>query len=451
MRLHIPTFQTRPLSTLLQRTGALRRYTMSPVLNRRFVRAISLLWCALLFAELLHAGPTWAGRRRSSKDDPDDVPPATVAAPAETSADEHQRRLDAIASLQQLIGSSNTEGEQKAEMLFRLADLYLAEGRAVRDDEVAAGEAASPQQTWMDPWGGSTPPPEDSASKTWFQKAIKLATQITSSFPQYARADEVTFLLGSALREDGQSDEAVRQFSNLVKLYPESRNVPDAYVQIGEYYFDRNEAYQALRAYQHATRFPEYDQRTYANYKLAWCYYNITEYPRAIETMKAVVTDPAAASTAVLRGGRVLREEALVALVTFFADAGDLVEAETYFGKPGERSLYLQTLERAAFNDMQSGRYEESINLYTRLIRESDNSVDIARYQQMLSAARSKQVVEAERKKEAEAAARVRAQRRDSTDGGSKSGETVAPTCDKTSCGPSGKRDEKGCCLEPEL
>ena len=44
------------------------------------------------------------------------------------------------------------------------------------------------------------------------------------------------------------------EFTKLVRNYPQSRYTPDAYVMIGEYYFDNNNAYKALLAYQKASR-----------------------------------------------------------------------------------------------------------------------------------------------------------------------------------------------------
>ena len=60
--------------------------------------------------------------------------------------------------------------------------------------------------------------------------------------------------------------------------------MPDAYVLIGEYWFDENQAFKALTAYQRAAAYKDSEKYAFAKYKLAWCYYNVGEYPRSPST-----------------------------------------------------------------------------------------------------------------------------------------------------------------------
>ena len=81
------------------------------------------------------------------------------------------------------------------------------------------------------------------------EKSHSIVHNHLDTHPQYARADEVLFFLGSTYAEIKQPDKAVRQFVRLTQQYNTSRYIADAYVSIGEYYFDRNNAFKALQAY----------------------------------------------------------------------------------------------------------------------------------------------------------------------------------------------------------
>src|SRR6185503_20389553 len=234
------------------------------------------------------------------------------------------------------------------------ADLYFEEGRDIHLSEQQAYQAEF-DKCFNTPGCQTQGLKADEAeSHSWQEKSIKLYQQILANYPQYSRADEATYYLGSALQEIGNDKDAMTQYTQLVKAYPDSTWVPDAYVLIGEYYFDQNNAYKALLAYQKAAAYKDHPRYSFAMYKLAWCYYNVGEYGKAIDTMKAVVAF--SMTTAAAQPGQemdekarlTLQDEALKDLVRFFADAGDIDEAEAYFAKLGKQDLMLSMLERLA-------------------------------------------------------------------------------------------------------
>jgi tetratricopeptide (TPR) repeat protein len=134
-------------------------------------------------------------------------------------------------------------------MLFRLADLYFEEGRDVYLTEMD-GFRVEFDNCFNTP-GCSTANMEadNDGSSVWQNKSIKLYKIILKTYSQYRRADEATFYLASALQDTDRRDEAVKEFTKLVRNYPQSAFTPDAYVMIGEYYFDNNNAYKVLLVY----------------------------------------------------------------------------------------------------------------------------------------------------------------------------------------------------------
>jgi len=291
-----------------------------------------------------------------------------------------EKRREAMGFLEDILANRPPRGVQKAEMMLRLADLYFEEGRDLYLTEMAAFQADYDKCFNTEGCNPESMEADNSESRKWQDKSIKLYRIILQNYPQYQRADEATFYLGSALADTDRRAEGVKEFNNLVRTYPDSGYVPDSYVLIGEYYFDNNNAYKALIAYQKAARYKDSPKYAFAMYKLAWCYYNVGEYGKAIDTMKAVV----AYSLANQDGDKsklTLQEEALKDLVRFFADAGDLQEAIDYFNKLGKQDLIEAMLKRLANTYFENGEFEQAITTYRRLIAESPNSKKAPDYQ----------------------------------------------------------------------
>ncbi len=290
-----------------------------------------------------------------------------------------QKRYESIDKLKGLL-SKNVGGETKAEMMLRLADLYFQEGRYLYLKEM---EAFDQQYEACFNTDGCNPDglkPNNTASRKWQEKSIKLYEGILKSYPRYARADQATFFLGSAYKDLGMEEQAADAFKKLVKLYPESAYLPDAYVQIGEYYFEtKAEPFPALKAYLKASSYKDSDKYAYASYKLGWCYYNVGDYDKGIETMKRVVDY--SMNQEQNQSNIQLQDEALKDLVRFFADADQMEEAIAYFTQLGKKELIRATLKRLAAMFYEQGKFERSIDMYRRLILDSPSETDNPGYQ----------------------------------------------------------------------
>lgn len=292
-----------------------------------------------------------------------------------------EKRHQSIDFLQDLLRNNPPRGEQKAEMLLRLADLYFEEGRDVYLSEMATYRASFDQCFNTPGCKSENMKADNDGSGVWQNKSIKLYRLILRTYAQYRRADEATFYLATALQDTGNPDDAVKEFTKLVRNYPQSRFTPDAYVMIGEYYFDNNNAYKALLAYQKATKYKNSPKYAFALYKLAWCYYNVGEFGKAIDTMKAVVAFSMTAQEGNAKSQLTLQEEALRDLVRFFADAGEMDEAYGYFTKLGKTDLIRKMLTRLATTYFEQGKFEQCIQTYRRLIAEDPQSSSAPDYQ----------------------------------------------------------------------
>ena len=293
-----------------------------------------------------------------------------------------QKRQQEMQFAEDLLRRGHLEGDRSAEMMLRLADLYFQEGRDIYMTEMETYESefdACFNNPNCDTEGME---PNNDRSKKWQQKSIRLYKRILQQFPNFRRADEATFYLATALQDTGKREKGIEYYKTLVRSYPDSGFVPDAFVQIGEFYFDENNAYRALQAYRKAAKFRDSDKFGFALYKLAWCYYNVAEYGKAIDTMKRVVAlEGSQEQNQQRRSGIQLSEEALKDLVRFFADAGDMDGAIQYFTQLGKTDLIRSMLKRLAGTYLEQGKFEQTIQTYRRLIARDPNAPDTPDYQ----------------------------------------------------------------------
>ena len=70
--------------------------------------------------------------------------------------------------------------------------------------------------------------------------AVNQYTQIVQKYRDYPRTDEVLFFLAHNLMDLNEEKKALIAYGKLVKDYPKSRFVPDAYLAFGEYYFNNS-------------------------------------------------------------------------------------------------------------------------------------------------------------------------------------------------------------------
>jgi cellulose synthase operon protein C len=207
------------------------------------------------------------------------------------------KRREQIESLKKIIQLSPDQREQPS-LLFRLADLYWEESRyyffegSRKDDDLiralaskdAAAEAQARAQ--RDQLMGQR--------DVYAKMAIDTYTEIVQRYKDFERTDEVLYFLGHNLMEMGEERKALVAYNRLVEKYPKSKFLPDAYLAFGEYYFNNSRAKRefltkALDNYKKAASYVDSSVYGFALYKEGWCYFNLADYPKAMDLWKAVV------------------------------------------------------------------------------------------------------------------------------------------------------------------
>ncbi|HVE13466.1 MAG TPA: tetratricopeptide repeat protein, partial [Elusimicrobiota bacterium] len=165
---------------------------------------------------------------------------------------ERKDRLDAIAQFEEFLQRYPDEPRYTPDVMFRLAELYYERSA---DDQAVAMRAYEDQLKRMDPASSAAPPPEPAVD---FRPSIALYRQLLERFPKFKFNDATTYLLGYCLEKQNDFEGAQQAYHDDIDDYPKSKFVTEAWVRIGEYYFDDYDDPDALPqaavAYEHAIK-----------------------------------------------------------------------------------------------------------------------------------------------------------------------------------------------------
>ncbi|WP_338865954.1 tetratricopeptide repeat protein [Myxococcus stipitatus] len=292
-----------------------------------------------------------------------------------------KKRDEAIEAFKRLIPKLQDGNPQKAEMLYRLSELYwekskylyqlemdrflAAEKRA--DEAVARGEKSE------------APKQDHRESERFRAETMDIYAAILRGYPNYPQRDEVLFSMGYNLYELGRREEAVARYEELIEEFPRSQFVPDAYIQLGNHYFESNKLIPAKANYEKArdSRVPKI--YGYAVYKLSWCDYNTGDYEAGLQKLHEVV-DYAAKQSEL--GD--LRTEALNDLTVFYVQLDQPKQAIAYFRANAPATRQGRLIAKTAAGLVDAGHFDSAILLYRTLIDGDPMGVSAPEYQQAI-------------------------------------------------------------------
>ncbi|MGM0557311.1 MAG: tetratricopeptide repeat protein [Myxococcota bacterium] len=231
---------------------------------------------------------------------------------------ERQRRLDAIATFQKFVERYPDREGYTPDALFRLAELYFEKAN---DDYLVADEEYQVKMAQFD--RGEIPEMPEQPERD-YGKPIAVFEQLIQDWPDYRMLDGAYYLLAYSELQMGNPERARDLFVQLVEERPDSDFVPEAYVRIGEYYFDYSDSPEGLRkareAYESAIGFEDSKFYDKALYKLAWTYYRLDQFDRAIGEFKRLVEYSDEQKRKTGRSGSVLRAEAIQYIAVSLAE-----------------------------------------------------------------------------------------------------------------------------------
>lgn len=285
---------------------------------------------------------------------------------------ERKERLDAIAQFEEFLQRYPDDPRYTPDVMFRLAELYYERSS---DDHIVAMRDYEERLKAMDPNKDQTPPPEPVVN---FGPSIGIYKKLLAQFPKYKLNDAATYLLGYCLEKQNAFEDGLVAYKQLIQNYPQSRFATEAWVRIGEYYFDSYSDPDALtkaaEAYEHATAdksHPLYDK---ALYKLGWTYYRQDNFDSAVDRFVALVDYyEGKKKKGDDEAGGDLRNEALQYTAISFADEkwGSLQKAQEYFQKIGGRSWEPEIYRRLGNVYFDQTKHPDAIAAY-QLVLDKD-------------------------------------------------------------------------------
>lgn len=288
---------------------------------------------------------------------------------------------------QRLIKNTRTNDPRRPDFLLRLAEGYFelvqVATRNVRklDDPIHQSCQVKKNKGNCDKFRKAQKDAETSMTEVREQN-IKTLALLVKDHPDYKKMDEVLFSLGFSLEEMKQFDRARQVYHRLIKGFPQSAFVPNAYLSFAEYYFQQGDMQAAMQFYQKVTEIPPERNKVYgfAIYKQAWCAYNLEDFKGALQ--KFVETIEFAQQNPEAHNVENLAKQARRELVMPYAQVGSPGKALEFFGryaKDDEQSFTMfESLGELYFD---TGKWPEVIAVYHKLIAEKSDNEKVCYWQ----------------------------------------------------------------------
>lgn len=266
-----------------------------------------------------------------------------------------ERKIREEISILRSLARKTSEPNQRADILFRIAELSLLQERSSYFKAMEAYEIKFEQYLK----GKRKKKPRE--PRFTGNRSFKIYKNIIKTAPKYKRLDEVLFLAGFHATERRAKD-AHTYFLRLIRQFPRSKFRIDAYMELGENYFLQRKFKKAISAFKTILKTPN-RLHNFALYKISWCLYNQGKVRSSMKVMQRVVQ-----SSKGVKREIELREEAMRDLVIFYADLGLINQALQYFASIGEPQYGFIVLEKLSKLYFDQARYPKAIVTLKKLM-----------------------------------------------------------------------------------
>ncbi|TSC21502.1 tetratricopeptide repeat protein [Corallococcus sp. Z5C101001] len=291
-----------------------------------------------------------------------------------------KKRDEAIEGFKRLIPKLQETSTQRAEMQYRLSELYWEKSKYLYQLEMEKFLAAEKAYDAAVARGDKASAPEQDhrESERYRAETMRIYEDILRDYPQYPARDEVLFSLGYNLYELNRREDAVARYEELIRDFPKSQFVPDAYIQLGNHYFENNKLAPAKVNYEKARDSGVPKIYAYATYKLSWCDFNAGDLDAGLKKLHEVV------DYAGQRGEELgdLRTEALNDLTVFYVQLDQPKEALAYFKQKAPPKRQGRLLAKTAAGLVDAGHFDSAILVYRTLIDDAPMGTNAPEYQQ---------------------------------------------------------------------
>lgn len=203
----------------------------------------------------------------------------------------------------------------------------------------------------------------------WQQQAINVYKSIITKYPSYPDMDTTLYYLGYTMVMMKRGEEAYPYFVRLVREYPQSRFVPEALLNLGEYYFNQGKMADALKLYSAVEKYKGSKAYAMALYKKGWCYYNLgkAHYQQAMNQFLKTIRYARVSDIKKLPYKKRLVSEAQRDMIMVYAQIGTPDKADKFFRSIAPK-IYINLLLRLAKAYAAQGNYGNANRVYQVLM-----------------------------------------------------------------------------------
>jgi tetratricopeptide (TPR) repeat protein len=284
----------------------------------------------------------------------------------------------------QLIRTAPDDDPQKPDYMFRLGELFSEKQRYLNFNARALDEKIfEAQQAKNSGLAASLKQKQKRYEKASEDSALKAVKSYVaaSRYPKYNRMDEVLFRLAYLLQMIKKEDQAREFFHRLIKDYPNSKYVPNAYLSFAEFYFQKGEMENAGKFYEKVQQFPQSSVFGFALYKQGWVQINLGNFKNALEIFVKVIQLCQSHKIPKNQAGP-LEKEAKKDLVKAYGrtPGASPEKAWDFFQRMGG-SYAPKMLESLAELYWEQGMFNESSRIYRKIIVLNEKSPRLCEWQ----------------------------------------------------------------------
>ena len=220
------------------------------------------------------------------------------------------------------------------------------------------------------------------------EDSIRTYATLVRDHPNFKRMDEVLFSLAFALQELDQFEKARSVYRRLIKDYPKSRFVPNAYLSFAEFYFNDSDMDAAAKFYRKVLEFPPQRNSVYgyALYKIAWVEYNRERYRQSLQGFVDILEF--ARKNKYANDAKNLARQARKELVLPYSHYGSPGKALDFFRRYAKNDAEAhEMLENLADLYYDTGQWPQAITVYHKLMAGAPRSNSLCDWQTKVTSA----------------------------------------------------------------
>lgn len=275
-----------------------------------------------------------------------------------------QKRNSLIFDIKRFLSTAR-DADQKAELNLRLANLYreeytsnMAKAQSDFDKAMANFEKVQEKNPKAKP-----PQMDTSEALASLDRARGIYKDLLKQYPQHPRRDEMLFFLAQSSIDRGLNDDAMQYYKMLLAEFPDSRFSPDAIVQLGDNYFDKNQWEQAETYYNEVVKRNFMPLMNYVRWRKGWCAFNTSRNQEAVEHFRWVVDNEDTIDNTPIR----VKNEALKDISLPFVELGVTDMAVEFYKVQGDFQNR-RGLESMASLYVEKGNRKNGIFFYEHLL-----------------------------------------------------------------------------------